>query len=115
MPNRPIIRRLSETEPVACPCGEAYRIVTGDDGAPASFHITRISGRATKHRHARLTETYYCMEGFGQIELDDETHDFTPGTVVVIPPGVAHAVRGDVMIVNVVIPPFDGEDEELVE
>jgi len=114
MPDRPVIRRLSETSPVPCPCGQAYRIMTKEDGGPVSFHIVQIHGQATKHRHARMTETYYCIEGYGQIELDDEVHDFTPGTVVMIPPGVAHAARGDVTIVNVVSPPFEPGDEEIV-
>jgi len=33
----------------------------------------------------------------------------------VIPPGVAHAARGDLTIINVVVPPFDPDDEEAVE
>ncbi len=112
---KPVIRRLSQTAPVPCPCGQAFRILTKSDGGPASFHIVHIQGRATKHRHRRFTEMYYCLEGSGQIELDEQTHDFTPGTVVLIPPGVAHAARGDVTIVNVVMPPFEPGDEEIVE
>ncbi len=115
MADRAIIRRLADTDPVLCPCGQAFRIMTKADGGPASFHIVRIEGRATKHRHRKLTEMYYCMEGHGQIELDDELHDFSPGTVVLIPPGVAHAARGSVTIVNVVMPPFEADDEEIVE
>ncbi len=115
MSDRPVIRRLADTAPVPCPCGEAFRIVTADDGGPISFHVTRINGHATKHRHARLTETYYCLEGSGEIELDDEVHAFTPGTVVMIPPGVAHAARGEFTIINVVSPPFDPTDEEIVK
>jgi len=113
--DKPVIRRLRETDPVPCPCGQAFRIVTAADGGPASFHVVQIRGEATKHRHAKLTEMYYCLEGMGQIELDDEVHDFNPGTVVVIPPGVAHAARGDLTIINVVVPPFDPDDEEIVE
>ncbi len=115
MPDSPVIRRLADTAPVPCPCGQAFRIMTADDGGPASFHVVKIRGQATKHRHAKLTEIYYCIEGYGQIELDDEVHDFDPGTVVMIPPGVAHAARGDVTIINVVVPSFDPNDEEIVE
>lgn len=115
MSDKPVIRRLADTASVPCPCGEAFRILTGEDGGPISFHMVRIRGQATKHRHRTLTETYYCLEGYGQIELDDEVHDFSPGTVVMIPPGVAHAARGDVTIINVVSPPFDPDDEEPVE
>jgi mannose-6-phosphate isomerase-like protein (cupin superfamily) len=115
MVGEPIIRRLAETSAVPCPCGQSYRILTGADGGPASVHVVQIRGRATKHRHARLTEIYYCLEGSGRIELDDQTRDFSPGTVVVIPAGVAHAACGDLTIVNVVIPPFDQDDEEVVE
>jgi mannose-6-phosphate isomerase-like protein (cupin superfamily) len=114
MPDKPVIRRSADVSPVLCPCGQAFRILTRADGGPASFHVVRIRGRATRHRHRSLTEIYYCLEGHGQIELDDEVHDFAPGTVVLIPPGVTHAARGDVTIVNVVVPPFEPEDEEVV-
>jgi mannose-6-phosphate isomerase-like protein (cupin superfamily) len=114
MPDKPVIRRLADTSPVPCPCGQAFRILTKADGGPASFHVVRIRGRATKHRHRGLTEIYYCLEGDGQIELDDEVYDFSPGTAVLIPAGVAHAARGDVTIVNVVVPFFEPDDEEVV-
>lgn len=115
MPDRPIIRHLSDTPVTPCPCGEAFRMITADDGGPISFHITRIRGQAKRHRHHRVTETYYCLEGFGQIELDGEVHDFSPGMAVMIPPGVVHAASGDITIVNAVCPAFDPSDEEVVE
>ncbi len=115
MPRGYVLKRLADISATKCPCGEAFRIITGADNDLASFHVVHIRGASQRHLHHRHTEYYYCLEGSGQIALADEQFPFTPGTVVMIPPGTPHALRGDFRIVNVVIPPFDGEDEVLVE
>ena len=111
----PVIKHLDTTTPTPCPCGQAFRIITKADNDQASFHVVEISGHAKKHYHERHTEYYYCLEGTGQIELNDETFELNPGTAVMIPPMTPHAARGSFRIINVVIPPFDGSDEHLVE
>lgn len=112
---RAIVKRLAETPAVPCPCGTAQRILTAEDNATLSIHRVRIEGRAAKHVHERLTEHYVVLSGSGVIELDDEEHAVGPGDVILIPPGVAHALRGDFEIINVVTPPFDPADERIVE
>ena len=112
---RPIVRRLAETAGTPCPCGTAYRIVRGEDGAPASVHIVEIRVDSERHYHRTLTEIYTCIEGQGTLELDDEVVALEPGVVVVIPPGVRHRARpgsgGALRVVNTVIPPFNADDE----
>jgi len=110
-----VLKRLSETGPTKCPCGDSFRIITGQDNDLLSLHVVRIYGQARKHVHQHHTEVYYCLEGSGHIELGDERLAFGPGTAVMIPPGTPHALRGDFRIVNIVVPPFDSEDETLVE
>jgi mannose-6-phosphate isomerase-like protein (cupin superfamily) len=110
-----LVRRLAETASTPCPCGEAFRIITGADNDIASFHVVEIRGEATKHYHKRQTEFYYCLEGKGVIELGDARYPFEPGTAIMIPPGTPHAARGHFTIVNVVVPPFDPNDEYPVE
>ena len=110
-----VVRHLAETPVTHCPCGDAFRIITPDDGAPASLHRVEIRGDARKHYHRRHTEMYYCLEGEGELELGEERIAFTPGTAVVIPPGTPHAARGKFKIINIVIPPFDPADEIVVE
>jgi mannose-6-phosphate isomerase-like protein (cupin superfamily) len=114
---RPIVRRRSETAGTPCPCGTAYRIVRGEDGAPASVPLVEVRTDSERHYLRTLTEIYTCIEGQGTLELDDETVALEPGIVAVIPPGVRHCARpgrgGVLRVVNTVIPPFTSDDEWL--
>jgi mannose-6-phosphate isomerase-like protein (cupin superfamily) len=105
------IRRLKDTPPVQCMCGEARRILTGGDNDLVSIHRVSIRGRASKHYHRDITEYYIVLEGEGEMELDDERVPVGPGDVIMIPPGTRHALRGHCEIINVVSPPFNGQDE----
>ena len=109
------VRKAADVAPVACPCGQARRIVTADDNDRVSIHRVTIAGEAAKHYHEIAAEHYYILSGAGEIELDDETIAVQPGDLVYIPPGVRHALRGDFEIINVVAPPFDPADEYVVE
>jgi mannose-6-phosphate isomerase-like protein (cupin superfamily) len=75
----------------------------------------KISGEAKKHYHKTLTEYYVVLEGAGEIEMNDTLVAVESGDVLMIPPGTRHALRGKFEIINVVVPPFDPEDEYLVE
>ena len=112
---RAFVRRASDVQPVPCPCGQATRIITGEDNDLVSVHRVRIDGEAQKHYHDRLTECYVVLTGMGEIELDDDTVAVEPGDVVYIPPKTQHALRGRFEIINVVAPPFDASDEHVVE
>ena len=89
--------------------------LTGEDGAQISIHRVQITRDAQKHYHKRLTEYYVVLSGEGEIELDDERVPVKPGDVIMIPPGTAHALRGEFEIINIVIPPFEADDEYGVE
>lgn len=107
----PVVRRLSETAPVRCPCGDAYRILTAADSPGASVHIVRIDADARPHSHRILTEYYVVLEGEGHVELDSAREPVSPGTVVMIPPGVRHRAVGPLKILNLVVPAFRPDDE----
>ncbi len=114
MATEAVIRNLSQTPGVACPCGTAYRVLTGADGAELSVHFVEVSRDSRPHWHTRLTEVYVVTQGSGELELDGAVHRLEAGSVAVIPPGVRHrAVPGPegLTIVNIVRPPFDPEDE----
>lgn len=108
-----IYRTIESVQGTECPCGEAFRIVGAPDGVPASFHLVKIKQDSQRHYHKRMTEIYYCLEGSGAIELDDERLALNPGVLVVIKPGTHHRALGQLTIINVVIPPFDPGDEYL--
>jgi len=109
-----VIKRIEDISGVPCPCGEAFRILTGEDNDTLSVHVVNISKDSKPHYHKRLSETYYVIEGEGEIELDGIRKRIEPGTVIYIPPGTVHRAIGNLKILNIVVPPFDPEDEHQV-
>ena len=95
-----IVRQPGEEKVVQCPCGDSHRFFTGEDGGALGLHVTSICG-AEPHHHNTMTEVYYVVEGSGQIELDSQLHDVSPGTTILIPPGVEHRGIGNFSVVIV--------------
>lgn len=98
---------------IPCPCGTARRAFASLPDAPASVHQVEISIDARTHYHRRQTEIYYfleCGEG-AQMELDGRLHPVRPGMCVLIRPLTRHRAVGKMRILNLVIPPFDPDDE----
>lgn len=114
-PKRPLIVDLNAVQPVPCPCGQSRRGLMAPDNGLCSLHRVSISANARPHRHQRMTEVYYFLEGTGEIELDGQRTPVRPGMAVMIPPGVVHravvAPGQEMTILNFVLPPFDPEDE----
>ena len=105
-----IVRHIEDVEPIPCPCGSSTRILTRQDTEVANVHVTHIRDSA-RHYHLQCTELYYILEGTGQMELDGDVVELTPGTVVLIPPGMAHRGRGDFKALIVGVPAWDHTDE----
>ncbi len=110
-----MLKRLADVTPTPCPCGSSRRMFTQADGVPVGIHRLSVDGAATPHYHTKLTEYYVFLEGTGTLELDGESVPVGPGDVVMIPPGTVHAANGRFELMVVVSPPFDPEDEHLVE
>jgi len=106
------VRRAEGAPTVPCPCGQSTRIVSAADGLGCSFHITKITD-STRHYHRKSAEVYYILEGFGHMELDGDTVDISPGTVITIPPGTRHRLYGPAGVSTIVVgvPAFDAADE----
>ncbi len=115
MAQRFVVKQLDNTPPVDCPCGRAFRIITGEDNEHLSIHVVDISKDSKPHYHKRQTEYYLVLEGEGTLEIDGEAVPLRRGTAVMIPPGAVHRAVGKLRIVNVVVPPFSPEDEFLAE
>ena len=105
------IARLSEIEPVDCPCGLARRAFGDDPEGIATLHVVDIRQDTAPHYHKKLTEIYYILEGTGQVELDGRKYDVAPGDAILIKPGCRHRALGAMKIINVPIPAFDPADE----
>ena len=102
---------INHVEPTPCPCGQTRRAFTDDPDQTASLHVVEISTDSKTHYHRKLTEIYYILEGQGQMELDGELHEVSPGSTILIKPGCRHRAIGQMRIINVPIPAFDPNDE----
>ena len=109
------VQRMTDVDPVACPCGESRRAFDFPENPVATMHLVDVSRDARRHYHRRLTEIYYVLEGHGEMELDDDVITLEPGMAVMIRPGTRHRARGQLRILNVAVPRFDPEDEHFDE
>ena len=108
------IAQVPEIPGAPCPCGISRRAFVRKDNQTCSVHLVEIKKDAQTHYHKGFTETYYFLEGEGQIELNGKLYPAKPGTAVMIRPGTRHrAVMGKspMKILNIVVPPFDERDE----
>lgn len=106
-----MISQLDEISPVPCPCGSSQRAFAAPENRVATMHLVTISTEARAHYHKKMTEIYLVLEGEGHLEMDGELVPVRPLTAVWIKPGCRHRAVGRLKIVNVVIPPFDPQDE----
>jgi len=47
------------------------------------------------HRHRKMTEAFYILDGILTMQLDDRRIRATPGSFVVIPPGMVHTYSNE--------------------
>jgi mannose-6-phosphate isomerase-like protein (cupin superfamily) len=105
------ITQLDEIPALDCPCGQARRAFNDLAESPASVHLVKIRKDARTHYHKNQTEIYVILEGVGQIELDGMLFPVKPLTAIQIPLGCRHRAVGEMTVINLVIPPFDANDE----
>ena len=110
-----LVAQLDEIDPAACPCGRSRRAFVVPENQLASVHLVEIAAEAGVHWHKTMTETYVVLEGEGHVELDGDSVPVRPMTAVMIRPGCRHRAVGRLKILNIVMPPFDAEDEYLDE
>ena len=72
------------------------------------------SGNVAKHMHPKTDEMQYIIEGSGAMWLGNERREFKPGTLIIIPKGVAHAgtivTSGPVKAIAIKLPPQPAGD-----
>jgi quercetin dioxygenase-like cupin family protein len=108
-----VIVDLAALEAVRCPCGWAKRAFADVPDAPASVHLVQIEPEARTHYHRLHTEIYYVLEAPADaaLELDGVLTPVAAGQAILLRPGVRHRATTPMRILNIVIPPFDPEDE----
>lgn len=107
-----LVRKLSESPTVPCPCGDSTRPLTVADGAPCSLHVTAIRD-SVRHYHRVTTEVYYILDGTGKMELNGDWVELEPGTTIWIEPGTRHRLVSETGVKTIVfgVPAFDPADE----
>ncbi len=115
MGKRYTVRHLDDVQGVDCPCGLSRRVLTAADSDVGSLHVVNIKQDSEVHYHKVRTEFYYVLRGEGEMYLDGDVVPVRAGHAIAIPPGVTHRARGDLDILNVVIPPHGPGDEFIVE
>jgi mannose-6-phosphate isomerase-like protein (cupin superfamily) len=105
---------FAKVAPTPCPCGASRRAFIRPDNQLVSVHLVEIARDSQTHYHKAQTETYYFLEGEGEVELDGRRHPVKPGMTLMIRPGTRHRAipgTGPMKILNIVVPPFDPADE----
>ncbi|MCA9140404.1 MAG: cupin domain-containing protein [Planctomycetales bacterium] len=109
----PAVIDLTSLPGVACPCGTARRAFADRADFPGTVHLTQIDRFAETHYHTEHTEVYVVLEcdEDAAIELNGNLHPVRPKTSVLIPPGTRHRAVGQMQVLIVCLPKFDGADE----
>jgi mannose-6-phosphate isomerase-like protein (cupin superfamily) len=90
-------------EPVVIPPGQGHRIgnveflARSADTPRFTFGIIEITpGRVLEaHVHPDEDDAFYILEGELTFFFDDEEATATPGTFVLVPPGIEHGFRNE--------------------
>lgn len=77
------------------------------------------AGNVAKHIHPKTDEIQYIIEGSGATWLGGERKEFKPGTLIIIPKGVAHGgtivSNGPVKAIAIKFPPQGKDDVQFVD
>ena len=90
-----VVHAPGEGERHAAGSSEVVIKATGDDTGGSFFLAESVIAPGfpgpPPHRHERLHDMFYVLQGVLTIRLDDDTCEIGPGTFVCVPPGVVHA------------------------
>ncbi len=108
-------------EPLVTPSGEiVYELIGkswGEDPAP-NHSLARIvipSGKSSaQHYHRHSEETYFILEGEGNMRVDEQDYVLHPGQACLIEPGEIHQISNqgiyDLVFLAVCVPAWEPED-----
>lgn len=91
----PVLHREGEGERHAVGGSSAVIIKASGHDTAGSFFLSETTIEPgfpgpPPHRHERLHDMFYVLDGVLTMELGDDTHEIGPGTFVCVPPGVTH-------------------------
>jgi mannose-6-phosphate isomerase-like protein (cupin superfamily) len=94
---RAVVHRPGEGERHGVGASETV-IKAGSDQTGGSFFLSETTlapdfPGPPAHRHERLHDMFYVLEGTLTMHLDGVTHELGTGSFVCVPPGVVHTFR----------------------
>jgi mannose-6-phosphate isomerase-like protein (cupin superfamily) len=111
-----LVRHAAEAPRRLTTGGAFQRLIDEEDaGRVAAFVQVVDLRREREHYHRRSAELYYVLDGEGQIVLDGQAQELRAGSIVHVPPGVIHAVRGTLRVLVVGIPEISDEDTHYLD
>jgi quercetin dioxygenase-like cupin family protein len=89
-----VVHRPGEGERHSAGASEILIKATGDETA-GTFFLSESTIEAgfpgpPPHRHERVVDMFYVLEGVLTVHLGDQTHQLEPGSFVCVPRGVVH-------------------------
>jgi quercetin dioxygenase-like cupin family protein len=91
---RAVLHAPGEGERLGVGTSQTVIKATGEDTS-GSFFLAETTIAAgfpgpPPHRHERLHDMFYVLDGVLTVRLGEETHQLGAGTFICVPPGVAH-------------------------
>lgn len=109
------ITNTNDITPISTPHGETVREYMGSAAGGSTqhslAHITLSPSAASRrHYHPTAEESYFVLSGHGEVTIEGETRELTPGDAVAIPAGAVHQIRcagpTDLVFLAVCVPPW---------
>ena len=111
-----LVRHAAEVPRHLTTSGSFQRLIDEEDaGRVAAFAHVGDVRREREHYHRRSAELYYVLDGEGEITLDGQAQTLRAGSIVHVPPGVIHAVRGSLRVFVVGIPEISIDDTHYLD
>src|SRR5437868_2729278 len=108
---------LEAQKPFTTKDGSTIRSILDRTNAPVanqSLAEARLptGGVTQRHYHRLSEEFYFILEGTGQMEVDGDLRDVSPGDAILIPPGAWHSItaRRSLRFLCCCAPPYAHED-----
>lgn len=116
-----VTNRGESGHPIHSPTGELIYGLIGRgeaEGGVESHSLAEViipPGRSSeRHYHQELEETYYILQGQGEMEIDGKGFNLRPGDACLIEPGETHQIfnhgKGDLVFLAVCAPAWKPED-----
>lgn len=120
-----IVRRLRELGEIVAIDDTRLREMFNplhDDGSlllgySLAHAIVKPHSESLPHRLKTSSETYYILQGRGEMHIDNESGEVKVNDAIYVPPGsrqyISNTGTTDLVFLCIVNPPWKGEDEEL--